>query len=406
STDMRLKPLRSRSLRTLGVLVLVGAVSAAVATRATASGAEATVPRYDHIALIVEENHGFSDIIGNPNAPIFNRLANTYGLATNYFGTSDPSAPNYVVMLGGSDFGIADDNPFYMHEVHAPSLMDQLDAAHMTWKGYFQGMPYPGYAQYCYPVRCNGTPDSDPLYSGKHNGMPYFADMQDSPARLRQMVPGSQLSTDAAAGRLPNFSYIVPDQCTDMHGSPPWCEDSGDIGDVNDNRLVSDGDAYIGSTVADIMHGPQWRTGNNAIVITFDEGDDTAGCCGVPGAGRVATVVITNHGPRGLRDATPYSHYSLLATMEQAFGLGCLAGARPAPPPRAGRPGAARSGPRRPGGARRGARGRLGAPGGGRPPGPPAPPPRRSRRGRGPGPDSRHRRRAGRRHARRPEQVA
>jgi hypothetical protein len=70
---MRLKPLRIRSLRTLGVLVLVGALSAAVATRAAASGTDATVPRYDHIALIVEENHGFADIIGadlQPGWPI------------------------------------------------------------------------------------------------------------------------------------------------------------------------------------------------------------------------------------------------------------------------------------------------------------------------------------------------
>src|SRR6516225_588830 len=169
-----MRSLRLRSPSLLAAIALVAGVGAVtVATNASASGTDATVPHYDHIALIVEENHGFADVIGNPNAPNLNRLANTYGLATQYFGTSDPSAPNYVVMLGGSDFGIADDNPFYTHEVHAPSLMDQLDAAHLTWKGYLQGLPYPGYAQYCYPVRCNGTPDSDPVYSSKHNGLPY-----------------------------------------------------------------------------------------------------------------------------------------------------------------------------------------------------------------------------------------
>src|SRR5262249_33072852 len=121
---MRSFRLRSPSL--LAVIALTAGVGAVtVATSAAASGTDATVPHYDHIALIVEENHGFADIIGNPHAPNLNRLADTYGLATQYFGTSDPSAPNYVVMLGGSDFGIADDNPFYTHEVHAPSLMDQ-----------------------------------------------------------------------------------------------------------------------------------------------------------------------------------------------------------------------------------------------------------------------------------------
>src|SRR5215470_656941 len=130
---------RYRRLATIGVVMAVGVVAAP----ASAPAATATVPHYDHIALIVEENHGFTDVIGNPHAPNLNRLANTYGLATQYFGTSDPSAPNYVAMLAGSDFGIADDNPFYLHRVDAPSLMDQMDAAGLTWKGYFQSMPYP-----------------------------------------------------------------------------------------------------------------------------------------------------------------------------------------------------------------------------------------------------------------------
>jgi hypothetical protein len=32
--------------------------------------------------------------------------------------------------------------------------MSQLGRAGKTWKGYFQGMPYPGYRGYCYPDKC------------------------------------------------------------------------------------------------------------------------------------------------------------------------------------------------------------------------------------------------------------
>src|SRR5258708_19334380 len=46
----------------------------------------------------------------------------------------------------------------------------------------------------------------------------------------------------------------------------------------------------------------------------------------------VATVVITNHGPRGVKDSTGYDHYSLLASLEGAFGLGCLQNACMATP--------------------------------------------------------------------------
>ena len=62
-----------------------------------------------------------------------------------------------------------------------------------------------------------------------------------------------------------------------------------------------------------------WQAGNNAIVITFDEGNTATG--------NVATIVITNHGPRGVTDRTSFNHFSLLASIEQTFGLGCLANA-------------------------------------------------------------------------------
>ena len=55
-------------------------------------------PHYDHIFLIIEENHGYHDIMGNKFAPNINRLAQEYGLATKSFSTADPSAPNYVAM--------------------------------------------------------------------------------------------------------------------------------------------------------------------------------------------------------------------------------------------------------------------------------------------------------------------
>ena len=72
-------------------------------------------------------------IIGNKFAPNINRLARDYGLATHSFSTADSSAPNYVAMLGGSDFGIADDNGYYLHTVDSPSLTTQLDDAGLNW---------------------------------------------------------------------------------------------------------------------------------------------------------------------------------------------------------------------------------------------------------------------------------
>lgn len=299
-------------------------VLALVCPAAAARAQSRSVPHYDHVFLVVEENHGFVDIIGNGAAPNINRLATTYGLATQSFGVASPSEPNYVAMLGGNFFGIADDNPYYQNSVDKPSLMSQLDAAGLTWKGYFQGLPYAGFRSICYPDRCNGVPDFDTLYASKHNGMMNFKGIRESAASRARMVPLQKLWSDLLKSP-PNFGYIIPDECTDMHGAPPYCVDSGNPGDPADTVLVSAGDRFVGKVVDAITGAPFWQKGNNAIVITFDEGDDSAGCCDAnPGSGQIPTIVVTNRGPRGLSDPTPYNHYSLLQTFQRAFGLGCL----------------------------------------------------------------------------------
>jgi len=274
-------------------------------------------PQYDHVFLLIMENENYNQVIGNTNAPILNALAQNYGLATNYRGVADPSEPNYVAMLGGDFFGINSDDPYWFpgHTVSANNLMSQLEGAGKTWRGYFQNMPYPGYRGYCYPDKCNGIPDADTQYVTKHNGIPNFANLQTS-TELGKMFPYTQLSADLGAGTVPNFSYIVPDECHDMHGAPPWCVDSDITNTVQQSWLIAQGDKFAGSVVNLITSSSTWKTGNNAIVITFDEGNTASS--------QIATIVIANHGPRGATDGTAYNHYSLLASLQQTFGLGCL----------------------------------------------------------------------------------
>jgi Phosphoesterase family len=274
-------------------------------------------PRYDHVFLLIEENEGYGQVIGNSYAPIMNALAQDYGLATNYTGVADPSEPNYVAMLGGSFFGISSDDPYWFpgHTIKADNLMSQLDGASRSWRGYFQGMPYPGYRGYCYPDKCNGIPDADTQYVSKHNGIVNFANLQ-TPAELGKMFPVEQLWDDLGKGTVADFSYIVPNECHDSHGAPPWCVDSNNFGTVQQNWLIAQMDKFTGYVVNHITSTPLWQTGNNAIVITFDEGNFASS--------KIATIVITSHGPRGVKDYTSYNHYSLLASLQQTFGLGCL----------------------------------------------------------------------------------
>jgi len=312
-------------LGVLSVLAMSASTASASATAPQTSTLKAPVDRYDHVFLIVEENHGPEDVIGNPAAPNLNHLADHYGLATSYYGITHPSEPNYVAMLGGSTFGVANDNPYYLNRVNQPSLVSQLDHAGLSWKAYLQGLPHPGYQGICYPAFCNGVPDKDPLYVSKHNPVVNFTTTWNSADRKRQ-VPAGQLGADLSSGHVPAFGIIIPDECHDQHGDPPYCLDSGALGDSQDKRLVATGDQYLGRIVSQITRAPFWSHGNNAVVVTYDEGNGTAGTGSAnPGGGKVATVVVTSHGPRHFKDATPYNHYSLLKTLQQDFGLACLA---------------------------------------------------------------------------------
>ena len=286
----------------IGALVglLAGAGLAGAGARA------ATVSPYDHIFVIMEENHEYSQIVGNKNAPKLNGYAKTYGLASNYDAVTHPSAPNYVALVGGSFFGIQDDNSWKTHKLNDPDLTSQMEGAGLTWKGYFQSMPKAGFTGTCAPSA------NTCYYASKHNGPIYFDPVNGAKSELKRETPIAQLTVDLAA-TPPNFAVIVPDICHDMHGGTGTCSSSSDA------KLVAAGDAYAAGLVGQITAAPFWTTGNNAIVIVWDEGSTNVG-----GGGHVAAIVITSTGPRALKDAGAYNHYGLLATIEAAFGLGCL----------------------------------------------------------------------------------
>jgi phospholipase C len=304
----------------VAAVALVGVTWTAIPSVSMADPSKSEIPHYQHVVEIMMENTSYATIIGNTNAPQINELANEYGLATNYFGVTHPSEPNYVASIGGSFFGIQDDNQFYCTPL--------LATTGMTWRGYFQSLPptpAPGTLvktgsgangpyTYKYPS------SSVALYASKHNPFVNFVGTQDD---VQNMVPDTQLATDLATGRLANYSLVVPDQCHDMHGTGGCTSVPG---------LIAAGDAYVGATVSEIMSSRTWREGNNAIVITWDEDDFSdsgqlgTGCCGAdPGGGHVVTIVITNKGHEHVTDGTAYNHYSLLRTMEDAFGLPHLA---------------------------------------------------------------------------------
>jgi hypothetical protein len=81
------------------------------------------VPHLDHVFVIMMENHGYGQIVGNPNAPFINSYAQSRNTATNYFAVAHPSLTNYLEVVGGSNFGVLDDNS---PDWHNPSCMPNL----------------------------------------------------------------------------------------------------------------------------------------------------------------------------------------------------------------------------------------------------------------------------------------
>lgn len=74
------------------------------------------VPHLSHVFVIMMENHGYGQILGNPNAPFINQLAHSANLASNYYAIAHPSLTNYLEVVGGSNFGVLNDNAPAWHD--------------------------------------------------------------------------------------------------------------------------------------------------------------------------------------------------------------------------------------------------------------------------------------------------
>src|SRR6516165_12119292 len=174
----------------LGCTGWIGCVAAG-SSAATHPPAAAQMPRYAHILVIVAENKGYDLILGPGTvAPNISRLAQRYGLASQFFAEVHPSEGNYVAMLGGDTFGIHDDDAYYCrpglqdrfcpkagkegyvdHTVSTVSLADQLESHGLTWKAYMESIPNPGSDAARWPTRDKPVPGLPPeLYAVKHNG--------------------------------------------------------------------------------------------------------------------------------------------------------------------------------------------------------------------------------------------
>jgi phosphatidylinositol-3-phosphatase len=271
--------------------------------RPLAVGAASALPssRHSHVVVIVMENAEYGEVIGSLSAPYVNALAGRYALATSSFAIRHPSLPNYLALTSGSTHGISSDCTDC--RASGPSIVDQLEAAGISWGAYLEDMPAP-----CFRGAGAGG------YAKKHNPFIYYRNIASSPSRCRKLVGFKQLAAALRSGSLPTYVWISPNLCDDGH----------DCG-------VVAGDRFLARTVPALLRelGP-----HGFLLLTWDEGVSNRGCCGVAHGGHIATILAGPDVLPGAREQTPVDHYGALATIEKALGLPPLAGAAD---PRSGR---------------------------------------------------------------------
>ena len=291
---------------------------------ASAAGDRQDLKNFQHVFVIMMENTGSDTLIGNANAPFINSAIANFGFASNYFGVTHPSQPNYIAITSGSTHGVTNDNDV---TINVPNVADQIEASGRTWKSYNQSLSL-----------CNGNllahACGNQLYERKHNPFVSYQDIQTNPARMANVVDLSQLDADLASGNVPSYSFIDPDQCHDMHGRGGPSTDTCSFSHVQD--LIATGDSFLSEWVGKIQASPAWN-GNSAIFIQWDEADftgsgfngfgDDSGCCDSvsgQGGGHVVSIVISHSNHTPATSDSAYNHYSVLRTIQEGWQLDCL----------------------------------------------------------------------------------
>ncbi|MGZ4553001.1 MAG: alkaline phosphatase family protein [Mycobacteriaceae bacterium] len=229
------------------------------------------------VLVVVEENHTAASALRA--MPYLAALAGAYGQASDYHAVAHPSLPNYLAIAGGSTFGVTDDADPSSHPVTGDSVFDSALANHQSSKSYAEAMPAP----------CALT--SHERYAVKHNAWTYFSDSASRRNCQRFDVPAGTMASgplraDIDAGALPTVGELIPDLCHDGHDCP--------LGTADD---------WLRQWLPVVMAGPDYRSGHLAIVVTFDEDDDS-------GPNTVlATVVAPNIAH--VSSADRLTHYSL-----------------------------------------------------------------------------------------------
>ncbi|KAF9975711.1 hypothetical protein BGZ73_000562 [Actinomortierella ambigua] len=244
--------------------------------------------KFDRILVVVLENTDFTTAAANP---YFASLARRGVLLNNMSAVTHPSQPNYIALLSGSTHGVQNN---LVHDLKNRNLVDLLEDKGISWKSY----------QESYPGWCYLKDTGDRLYRRKHNPFMSFTSITSNATRCAKVVNANQLDIDIANDNVPQFSFYTPNMNDDGHDTSI---------DFSSKWLYAFMEPKLNNTA--LMN-------NMVIMVTFDEDNTKI----VSNRNRVFSFLLGGavRAAPGTIDSTLYSHYSLLATVEDNWNLGNL----------------------------------------------------------------------------------
>jgi acid phosphatase len=274
-----------------------------------------SLPRYDHILIVVEENKDYEQIIGNQAAPYLNRLAEGGATLTRMFGEEHNSEGNYFWLFSGSNQNVGFRDQVPRIKFTTGNLGQQLIKKGLSFKGYSQSLPNIGSEVDATPPGCRHPC----LYARKHVPWISFANVPNGGT----VETSSNLRFEdfpADYGTLPTVAFVIPDQEHDMHNGEP--KDSVPAGDT---WLRQNLDRYY-----------EWaKSHNSLLIVTFDENDDKSGYTGLTDPAispdhdqrrrdlqnHIVTIFAGVHVKPGHAEPKGMTHVNILRTIEAMYGL-------------------------------------------------------------------------------------
>lgn len=262
-----------------------------VSTGGSNGSGSSSAPAAGNVFVVVEENHSYSEVIGSSSMPYLNRLANRYGLATQYYADIHPSIGNYLMLTTGQIETIDDS---FNGVISDDNIVRELVKRGKSWRSYSESLPSVGYT----------GPDVYP-YFRHHNPFAFFSDVVGT-SQANNLVPFSQFASDLGSGSLPNYSFIVPNALHDAH----------------DGTLAT-ADQWLKTNIDPLIKSSGFQK-NGLLLIVFDESvlTDIA-----HGGGHVAMIVVGPQVKSGFKTSTDFQHQSTLRLTLSTLGINSFPGA-------------------------------------------------------------------------------